>query len=166
MADRMAARIEIGGDVPEQLVDELVSLIVDSGAGFEWGERTDEEETRAAIEAAVAGSEPLALTDDEATWGRFEPLEDWLIEQRIPWRRHSSAKYEYDAEIVWFLPGMEEPETVAANEDANVLVPLDDLRGLLERCSGAAVETALRDIVAANTPPDLPPLRIVPSFDG
>ena len=48
----------------------------------------------------------MHLTDDQARWGRFEELEEFLEEHRIPYRRRSEAKYEYDAELVEYRPEM------------------------------------------------------------
>jgi hypothetical protein len=161
MADCMAALIEIGGDLPRNHLEELVERIHDSGAGFDWIDHANPEAIRTRLAAAAAEGATLDLTDDQARWGRFERLEEWLVEHSLPWRRHTSAKYEYDAEIVWFAPGMTAPESVPANEGADVLVPLDEVRRILDRSLAEPMAPALRSLVDRYTVPDVPPLRIV-----
>ena len=47
----------------------------------------------------------LWLCDEEATWGQFESLETFLRDNKIPYDRHSSGKYDLDAEIASYRPG-------------------------------------------------------------
>jgi hypothetical protein len=53
-------------------------------------------------------------------------LEKFLVEAGISYRRHSDAKYEYDAEIVEFRPGLGQV-VFASNNNGEFLVSLEKL---------------------------------------
>ena len=46
----------------------------------------------------------LWLTDDQARWGQFEELDCFLRDNKIPYDRHSTGKYDYDADTASFRP--------------------------------------------------------------
>lgn len=84
MADRVSASITLGGTVPASTYAELADVIASEGLSTEWdgepfepGQRTE--------------GEPLRLFAHEVAWGRFEELEAWCVEHRLPFARWSGA---------------------------------------------------------------------------
>jgi hypothetical protein len=104
----------------------------------------------------------------------FEELEEFCATQEISFDRHSDAKYEWDAENVYFRPGMEEPVGVLSNNDRDDLFPVGRIRpvvkDLAELTQKAATPAGFRELdrlvksLVAALPPEiepLPPLEIV-----
>jgi hypothetical protein len=110
MADRMAAEILIGGKLSRSRAEALCGAIQDQYIALDWGGGAYNPQTAEELVAAVEGSTVkdgwLRLTDDEARWGQFERLEEFLREQKIAYDRRSAGKYDYDAEIVSYRPGI------------------------------------------------------------
>jgi len=48
------------------------------------------------------GVRVLWLCDDQASWGRFDTLEPFLQQHKIPFTRLTAGRYEYDSERVEF----------------------------------------------------------------
>jgi hypothetical protein len=103
----------------------------------------------------------LNVGDDEALGGAFPDLENFLVRHGIAFDRRSDAKYEYDAEIVFFRRGMAEPGWVRATQNGQPVVLLEQLqtaRQLLRAGSYVAAQREL-DALMDQLPP-LPPLTI------
>jgi hypothetical protein len=160
MADRMPAYILIGGQMTPAVAEELCQQVCQSGAGWEFGEAyySDWTEVKKHLLDAMNDEEHLRLCDDNATWGRFESLENWLCENGLPWKRHCSAKYEYDADWTYWQPGMDEPDTVASNEDGEEMLAISSLKHALGQKDPLAAVTAL---VSEITVPEIPPVELV-----
>jgi hypothetical protein len=127
--DCTAAEIRIGGKIRQDLVPGLCKAIREERLSFDWGDTcfdpdSAEELTEACDERD--GVRLLCLCDDQASYGQFSILEKFLVEAGISYRRHSDAKYEYDAEIVEFRPGLGQVVFVS-NNDGEFLVPLENL---------------------------------------
>ena len=108
MADYFAGEIRIGGKLPADLLEEFLGELNSSGAkvgGYDGAPVAckNAEELRHALDE----NGHLFLVNDEARYGMFEELEDFLCEHDIPYDRHSDARFEWDAENVTFRPGME-----------------------------------------------------------
>jgi hypothetical protein len=147
MSDRYSARIEIGGELPRQHLARLCKL-------FE----VDDEE---ALMARVADGD-LVLEDDQAAWGEFLELETTCRDLDLPYQRRSEGYWERPPQLVFWRPGMDEPESVTTNSDGGILVQMDTLceaRDHLRAGSAARALALLEDAVI--TAPDLPPFRIV-----
>lgn len=80
MADRVSASIVIGGSLRADAYADLLKIIADEGLSADWDEGPFEPEHRAV-------GAPLRLCAYEVTWGRFQSLEDWLLEARLPFVR-------------------------------------------------------------------------------
>lgn len=103
MADRMAAEIWIGGSIPESLVDELCGHIRDEGVSVDDDESPFEPHTaQELLAAATANGNLLRVFANEVANGEFSDLEDWLLENSIPYTRKSDGKYEHDPVVVEF----------------------------------------------------------------
>ena len=174
MSDRMAARISIGGKIPGCLVADLCGQIR-GVASLEYGCEPVEPQTAKdlmeALEDQGGGVRLLVLYNEEASWGEFADLEQFLRDNEIPYTRHSDGKYEYDPCIVEYRPGRDLVE-LAANKSLEPVVLVSDAQKILgqldeaakhdhHRRTGAA-EAALmkaRRMLRKLLPPELPPLE-------
>ena len=175
MSEHMAAEIRIGGNVPASLVPDLCTVIASQGVSLEWGDGrfhpSTPEDLIGACDDRGDGVRLLWLCDDQARWGEFERLEQFLREHGIAYTRQSAGQYEYDPETVDFRPGhgMVSQVTNAAGQPvvaASELAPLEALLSAALALSenGSAVDcwslvkTAGR-LLREQLPRDLPPLE-------
>ena len=162
MADRLAAEIEIGGTVSASLVAGLCAAINEDGLRLEWdGGDFHPRTAQDLLDAAEGGV--LTLCDDQASWGSFPVLEGFLAEHYIGFTRTTEAKYEYDAEIIWFRSGAEGIQTRLTTQDQHVVVQRDELLPVLDalrRQDMASARRQLEQVIGPDIPP-LGPLRIV-----
>ncbi|HBO44907.1 MAG TPA: hypothetical protein DD670_13460 [Planctomycetaceae bacterium] len=179
MADRMAARIFIGGKIPEILVEPLCDQIDASSASIEYGDPPlrpqtaqdllDVREQRNKNDSNCPSL--LVLYDDEASWGEFQELEEFLREHEIAYTRHSDGKYEHDPCIVEYRPGHDLVE-LAANKSMEPVVPAGEVQKALDKLDEAikhdhhgrtgaaeAVMMKARRMLRKLLPPELPPLE-------
>jgi len=172
MADRMAAQIWIGGKLPRSLLNEfpISDLRLDwDGTPFEWT-------TEAGVLAARDENGLLHFADCEIAWGEFSELEDFLREHEIPFKRHSSGKYDYLPELVEFRPDLGKEVNTVATDNGEPLVSKGELAPILEKMAalrglpGVQVQAweqlfdELTNVVPPTLPP-LPPFEIVDSSD-
>lgn len=80
MADRVSASIVIGGGLSADAYATLLGVIASEGVSAGWDEGPFEAACR------VAG-QPLRLCAHEVAWGRFQTLENWLLEAGLPFVR-------------------------------------------------------------------------------
>src|SRR5438094_5639318 len=99
MADHTSAVIWIGGPIPKALVPARCNVITAQGVSLDWDDLV-ELQVQAELESALNEKGHLQFTDPEARYGEFEELEAFLERHGISYDRHSSAKYEHDAELV------------------------------------------------------------------
>jgi hypothetical protein len=177
MSEPIPAEIEIGGQFPASLVEDLLSAIDEDGAATDWdGDRVPQstDELLKAVAEDTDGQRHLRLCYSDANYGQFPSLEGFLREHQVPYDRHSDAKYEYDGELVRYRPGMPSPRVFHASQDGQILVPASDLAPLLAlldvdlMATGVAVgvqntieaASRLRFLVGLNVP-ELPAFEIV-----
>ncbi|MBX9898027.1 MAG: hypothetical protein K2Y17_09050 [Qipengyuania sp.] len=115
MADRVSASIIIGGAITAAVYADFSAIIADEGLSIEWDgapfEPHDREE-----------GEPLRLCAHEVAWGRFEQLEAFCVERRLPFARWSDAyPGQWDPERVVFT-GDGEPQSYGASNDDDVRI--------------------------------------------
>ena len=145
MADRVSASIRIGGALIPAAFAELASIIADEGLSTEWDGKTFAPEDRSV-------GEPLHLYAHEVAWGRFEALETWCVEQKLPFARWSGGYGgQWGPERVVFT-GRGEPTSYAADEDDQIVIVRDTIERL------GSVEVILAYFDAADVP--VPPLVV------
>jgi hypothetical protein len=176
MADCFPGEITIGGKLPANVLETFLGVVTSAGAkvgGYE-GAAFDATSAKGLIEV-LDENRHLFLVDDEARYGQFENLEAFCIKHNIPFDRHSSARYEFDAEKVMFRPGMKRPLGVPSNDDGGMLLNVETVRPVAKELARLATAKMTREkVLAAVTkvskmlnkllPPDiepLPPLEIV-----
>lgn len=84
MADRVSASIVIGGSLSADSYAQLLKVVTDEGLSSDWDEGPFEPADR------VVGK-PLRLCAHEVAWGRFQSLEDWLLEAQLPFVRWAGS---------------------------------------------------------------------------
>lgn len=167
MSECMAAEIEIGGAVPAHLVPGLIESIKTEGLFVGWQEenfdaQTAEDLLEMARRRGKRGT--VHLADVEASWGRFDVLEDFLATNGIAFDRRSD-KYEFDPELVQYRPGMKQPLLRYTRHDHEPVVVLRDLKKMQQALEDGKLERAhmaLRRLFGLQVAP-LQPLRIVSS---
>ena len=160
MSDRMPAEMEIGGNLPRSLVDDLLGAIANQGATINWDACPTSHGELVAAAADRGGH--LFLCKDEASYGAMEELEDFCREHGLPFNRSSDAKYEYDGETIMFRPGLED-RLFNSTQDGHLLVSAEALEQALAAAgdgNATAAAEELREVMGRNVPP-LPPFRIV-----
>src|SRR5262249_22456619 len=102
MSERMAAQIEIGGELPADLVPELIDEIKAQGVQVGWNETSFNAKNAKELLALARRNgkrSTLLLADHEVTWGSFDCLEAFLVRHAIAFNRHSEGKFGFDAEL-------------------------------------------------------------------
>lgn len=97
---------------------ELAQIIADEGLSVEWDGPRFEPQHR-------TEGDVLSLCAHEVAWGRFEQLEAWCVEKKVPFARWSGAcGGQWGAERVVFT-GEGEPKSYAATEDDTIMISQD-----------------------------------------
>jgi hypothetical protein len=163
MSDRFPAEITIGGSIPRRLLDKLADMIASEGVSIDWQYALDKAGVRAAIEAAAARGETVRFTDDEACYGQFDELENWLTSHGIDFDRHSDARYEYDGENAYGR-GRKRPVIKNADQSGKDLVIAEEVRKVLAIQAPADRKLAQIARLAA-VPPALTPIVLTDRKD-
>ena len=174
MSDRMAAEIWIGGRIPKRFVQQLCDVICRQGVSLDWGEALFAPGSAAELLEGCreeGGLRLLHLCNDEISWGEFGELEEFLVRRKISFRRRSDAKYEHDAALIEFRPGIG-PVWFPTNSSGKPFVPLTDFV-LVAAAVDQAIESAdgksasqllsrlrkIRRLVKKSLPIVVPPLE-------
>lgn len=115
MGDRFSMTLMIGGDIgehDEELLRDLHSL--------ETSEEIEHEEHIRLFCYDVSGDHFNELTAKLRGWG-------------IPYDCHNQAKWEFDGAIVFWRPGMAEPQERLATQDASPVLCMSTLEHCLEK---------------------------------
>lgn len=165
MADRFPTEIEISGRLTEDQLHELCERAVSEGLSADWENCFQQDWLEEKLREQIKQGSPfLTLSATEMCPGDEAPFTEWLIEQKLAWNKWVSAKYEYDAGLTWWRPGMkchrswDEMDAGAKN----VMVSVSTLKNWL------AKKRTLKWVVAYLTkiPPRLPKLRLCATSRG
>ena len=130
MSDYMAAEIRIGGSILQSTVAPLCDAICQQNVSLEWGDSlfvpTSAVELLDACQE-IDGVKLLRLCDDQATWGEFDELEEFLQQRLVSYRRHRDGKFEHDSEVVEYRSHLGLVRTLAS-KSSEELVPLQPVR--------------------------------------
>jgi len=179
MSDRFPAQIWIGGEVnPADLLG-LVKALHADGASHEYGDAVIPEDcTTPTLYSYLdpdLGPDETVLRFRKLRNGEFEVTEQFCIEHGIPYDRWSDHYCEYDAENVYWRPGMNNPVVRFADSRGDEIIaaaPVREAMALLESfkeaspsdpAKGNRVDAGLRLLHDAcpPLPPDLEPFKIV-----
>jgi hypothetical protein len=131
MFERMAAEIAIGGDVPADVVPELIDEIKAQGVQVGWNKRPFKAKNANELLALArknGKASTLLLADHEATWGSFDLLEAFLVNHKIAFDRRSEGKFGFDAELVQYRPGMKKTLVRMTSQNKKLVI---EVRALL-----------------------------------
>ena len=163
MSDRLCAIMSIGGQVRQKKLSALLKAIAEAGVGTEWGDPTFAPASAEELLLALKDGR-IRLCDDQASYGAFPELEKTCRKLRLPYRRHTEGKYEFDAEIVDYRPGMRRPlvRMGSNNNENETFVAASHVKKALDLLEAGKVEQAikiLRELCPEVAP--LPPFEIV-----
>jgi hypothetical protein len=82
----------------------------------------------------------FSLSDPDARSGEFEELEEYLVQNNIPFDRFSDSYAEYEAEKKQYRPESGITGVTLTGGDGHTYVQAEDLRPLLEMNSAIALE--------------------------
>lgn len=159
MAEYMPASILIGGQLDADQVAELHAAVARDGAVYaDDGGIANESE----LADLIDGAGPLHLIHVDASWGKLPALEAACEMLGLTYQRRSDAKYDYEAEIVSWAPGMTEPRWTQGSQAGAAMTPLDAVRDILDApgASDAEIVARLRAELAGQMPVVVPPLRL------
>lgn len=122
MSDRIATHIRIGGPIPHRLAPSLAETISDTVLSLDWGSKIFSPTNEHDLITAVDSDGFLFLCNDQTFYGYLKNLEAFLHRHHIAFDRYSEAKYEYNAELVSYRPGMREPFNWIATQSEKALV--------------------------------------------
>lgn len=108
MSEHMPASIKIGGQIDPAIVPRLCEIIDQEQVSLEFGEDCFAPGTAEDLLAARMednGAIVLQLCDDQARWGWFETLEQFLQHSGISFDRQTDANFEFGACLAQFRPG-------------------------------------------------------------
>tara|TARA_B100001778_G_scaffold334952_2_gene349501 strand:- start:19348 stop:19896 length:549 start_codon:yes stop_codon:yes gene_type:complete len=136
MADRFPGEITLGGTIvintieERERVENALSLFGEY-CSHSYGEPRHGHVSIEEVPELLNDSGMLVGKDDQARYGEFEEVEAACREAGIGYSRHSSARYEYDAEQVEWRPGMEEAHLCFANDGGNLYLQEETARRIL-----------------------------------
>jgi hypothetical protein len=163
MGEYFPADIAIGGVLTKHLCRDLIKVAIAQRA-MPLGE--DEEDNlevlRQAINEAVQSGFSLELWDAQASYGMFDELEIFCRKHNLSYDRHSEAHFEYDAEVVWWRPGMAQARSATSTQDGEkgayiavkAVQKALDAQGITPQQRLLNIQELLKD----SAPPELPPL--------
>lgn len=122
MVDRVCVAIRIGGTLPIALAPAFLDAIESDGARADW-------EGLPVLHDDLGLDQTLYLVATEVAWGRFEAIEAFCTEHRLPFARWAGGSPgAFDAERVVF--DGEDERTYPVTEDDELMVSASDIRVL------------------------------------
>ena len=119
MSDRIAAHITIGGPLSRSRLPALLKAITEAEVATSWGDAFFQPQNEEQLLSALKSGH-LWLCDDESRDGCFPDLEDACRKLGLSYTRLCVNRYEYDAEVVDFRPGMKKPLVRVGSNVRNV----------------------------------------------
>jgi hypothetical protein len=182
MSESMAAEIMIGGRIRRSVAEVICPVIARQGVALDWGEAEFRPQTADELLAACCdngdGVELLRLYDDQARWGEFDALEQFLRNHKIAYLRYSEGKYDFDPQAAAYHPDTGPLEWVT-DHNSHAVIKASELRPIANsvarllaavrggKAQPKGVERTLKQIsgklgkVLVPEPPLLTPFEIV-----
>lgn len=149
----ISANIEIGGPIRKTLLAKLVEAAGEQGVLFNT---TDELLTVKDLEAAIAAGKSINLYDSQASWGKFDDLQEFCRTRGLTFKRTCDATDEYDGEMEFWRPGMQKPLLQLTDSDNIPTITVEGLRKA--EAAGKTLAEVIADLSAADQP--VPPLSL------
>ena len=162
MSERLCAEIWIGGQLSRSQLPEFLRVVSEARVSLEWGDACFTPNSAEELLESLRDCR-LWLCDDQASCGELPELENACRAMGLSYTRHSEGKYEHDAEIVEWRPGMAEPLCrVGSNRNQSAYVPVEEVAKAFKHLETGRVGKA-KKILSLLCPqvPELPPFEIV-----
>jgi len=162
MSDRIAAHITIGGALSRSRLPGLLKAITEAEVATSWGDAFFQPQSEEQVLSVLMNGR-LWLCDDESRDGCFPDLEDACRKLGLSYTRLCESRYQYDAEVVDFRPGMKKPLVrVGSNVRNLTYVPEGQVRKVLVHFQAGRLGKA-KVLLRSLCPevPKLPPFKIV-----
>jgi hypothetical protein len=114
--------IEIGGELPASLIEELLDTIKDE-IGELYGFDTEE-----GLRAEISKEPDSIRWNGISNYGMCDDVTAFCREHNLSYIHHSEASGEYDAYTYYWIPGMKEQECVQSDNGGNWMVDADRVR--------------------------------------
>lgn len=164
MADRLFAVIEIGGDVPSNLIQELAETIAteDVYSAENEAKMDDPEVVRQyLLDCAQERTNP-EFYNDQVAWGEFDILEDWLEEHGVDFDRTTAPSGEYNGETYAYRHETDEEFHYVHDKDRNPIIKYSRLTQWVEWLKDGQIDLVIDEIKEHIEPfPPLKSFRIV-----
>jgi len=162
MSDRIAAHITIGGKLSRSKLPKLLKAIAEADVATNWGDAFFQPQNEEELLSVLMNGR-LWLCDDESSDGHFPELEEPCRKLGLSYTRLCESRYEYDAEMVDWRPGMKKPLVrVSSNVRNEAYVSETQVRKALVHLEAGRIGKAKR-LLHSLCPeiPKLPPFEIV-----
>jgi len=135
MADRFATSIKIGGAISNKTLRGLATAIRDNQFGFIWGDELSG--TESTDEVVLALRQEIEKQDGKLVCVNIqcaeESLSDFCREHNLPYCKSVEGRYEFNGEIRWWVPGMEEEAFSDADaEGSYAMISVDKVIEFIE----------------------------------
>jgi hypothetical protein len=155
MADYFAGQIEIGGPLHSRTLNALIGAIINYGRLSLVG-YGDVPASDVTLREAFQTGPTVKLYDDQARYGQFDELEEFLVRRHIHFDRLRDARYEYNAELVRYR-GRGKPAVFPSNTDGQMLVKVEEVLRILGNRRLTA-DRKLQAVWLLVAPPEAAPL--------
>lgn len=122
--------IHIGGALPESLIDEFVQIAVDEISFYD--------DFDSGIVKEAAGE--VLLLEGTADYGLCKDLQAFCIKHSLPFKHTCEASGEYNADMTYWRPGMEEPETFITGTNEESVIHVVQIKPLIKFMSALIAE--------------------------
>lgn len=165
MGDNYTGTIHIGGKLPLRKFNAFLETVRQSGATT-TGDGTWEDEkvsTPEDLTKLLDQHGHLFLRDYQASGGCFDDLEQWLMDNKLAYDRHSDWYYDYDATIVQYRPELGREIYVTSNTDGDRMIYADLVLKARQALNEGNVHAALKFLDDAVL--DLKEVTELPKFE-
>jgi hypothetical protein len=125
MGDPIGMDIWIGGSLPEKLVDKFVKVLRNDLSDV-TGPFTERE-----LRNEIKGNGPIQWMA-VPNMGECDDLKEFCRKHKLSYIHHVEAKYEYDAELHYWVPGMKEEKDLASTQDGDQMIAVDKIRPICD----------------------------------
>jgi hypothetical protein len=122
MSEYIGMTIEIGGTLPAGLIEAFFQAINDELSDINGP--TTEQELRKQVGKAIKWYA-------QSNYGECDDLKKFCREHGLSYIHTSEAKYEYNAQVCYWVPGMPVESSNEANQDGIKTVPVPEVRQLV-----------------------------------
>jgi hypothetical protein len=124
MGEEIGMSIEIGGNLPRHIIEEFLTTIKDDLSNFSGPENEKDL-------LHEAGKRPIKW-DGTSNYGECDDTKAFCEKLNLGYIHHCEAKYEFNAEVKYWVPGMKEEVSIPSDQTGDILIRSDRIRPLLD----------------------------------